>query len=226
MNKIDDILERLQNQPQPTVDLPDELTDSIMSALPDRETVEPKPLRRSRLYALSAISIAAGIALLMVLRFGNATEEPKLAHKGQQTVTHTSAAIDSSAPSQASLSVSKADASPRVGEGAVKSAPSGRVRAAFTAKAKGATLPDASLAEVRPAPGPHRALGGFPAQSADSTAILTARIEAEMQQISDDCYMERLSRTINNDPQLRRLVDDFINETTEEAQSAVHVKHL
>lgn len=204
MNKIDDILERLQNQPQPAVDLPDELTDSIMSALPDRETVEPKPLRRSRLYVISAISVAAGIALLMVLRFGIATEEPKQAHKGQPTVVHTARAVD-----RHLVKITLADTV------AVK--PS-----VITAK-KEKRKPDMQVREtVKEAP----ALAETTPRNADSTAILTARIEAEMQQISDDCYMERLSRTINNDPQLRRLVDDFINETTEEAQSAVHVKHL
>ena len=35
MNKTNDILERLSHQPQPVIDNPDELTDSIMTHLPD-----------------------------------------------------------------------------------------------------------------------------------------------------------------------------------------------
>lgn len=230
MNKIDDILERLQKLPQPTVDHPDELTDSIMSALPDVEPVETKPLHRSRLYVITALSIAAGVALLLVLRFGNATEEPKQAYEGQQTAIHTAHSAERPASSQVSLSVSKADTSPREKEKAVNSHPSESLKAASLAKAEAATLPDASLAEARTAPRPHSVLDGSPAKAparpADSTAILTARIEAEMQQISDDCYMEHLSRTINNDPQLKRLVDDFINEAAEDARTTVYVKNL
>lgn len=204
MNKIDDILDRLQNQPQPTVDFPDELTDSIMSALPDREAVEPKPLRRYGLYAISAISVAAGIALLLVLRFGNAAEEPRQARMAQPTVIHTvrvaerhltmSEPTDTAAIETPTITVKKE-------------------RRKLDVKVRESVKGMPVLAESTPT-------------NADSTAILTARIEAEMQQISDDCYMERLSKTINNDPQLRRMVDDFINETTEEAHSAVYVKQL
>ena len=199
MNKIDDILDRLQNQPHPTVDLPDELTDSIMSALPDREAMEPKPRRRYGLYAISAISVAAGIALLLVLRFDNATEEPRQAHKAQPTVIHTvrvaerhltkSEPTDTAAIETPTITVKKE-------------------RRKLGVKVRESVKEMPVLAESTPT-------------NADSTAILTARIEAEMQQISDDCYMERLSRTINSDPQLRRMVDEFINETSEEVRPVI-----
>lgn len=203
MNKIDDILDRLQNQPQPTVDFPDELTDSIMSALPDREAMEPKPRRRYGLYAISAISVAAGIALLLVLRFGNAAEEPRQAHKAQPTV------IQAVRVAERHLTKSEPTNTAAIETPTITKKERRKLDVKVRESVKGMPV----LAESTPT-------------NADSTAILMARIEAEMQQISDDCYMERLSRTINSDPQLRRLVDDFINETTEEAQSAVHVKHL
>lgn len=204
MNKIDDILDRLQNQPQPTVDLPDELTDSIMSALPDREVMEPKPLRRYGLYAISAISVAAGIALLLVLRFGNVAEEPRQARMAQPTVIQ-AARVAERHLTKSEPTDTAAIETPTI---TVK-----KERRKLDVKVRESVKGMPVLAESTPT-------------NADSTAILTARIEAEMQQISDDCYMERLSRTINSDPQLRRLVDDFINETTEEAHSAVYVKQL
>lgn len=204
MNKIDDILDRLQNQPQPTVDLPDELTDSIMSALPDREAMEPKPRRRYGLYAISAISIAAGIALLLVLRFGNAVEEPRQAHKAQPTV------IQAARVAERHLTKSEPTYTAAIETPAITVK---KERRKLDVKVRESVKGMPVLAESTPS-------------NADSTAILTARIEAEMQQISDDCYMERLSRTINNDPQLRQLVDDFINETTEEAHSVVYVKQF
>lgn len=204
MNKIDDILDRLQDQPQPTVDFPNELTDSIMSALPDREAAEPKPRRRYGLYAISAFSVAAGIALLLVLRFGNAAEEPRQAHKAQPTVIQ-AARVAERHLTKSEPTDTAAIETPTI---TVK-----KERRKLDVKVRESVKGMPVLAESTPT-------------NADSTAILTARIEAEMQQISDDCYMERLSRTINSDPQLRRLVDDFINETTEEAHSAVYVKQL
>ena len=36
MTKIDDIFDRLQKE-QPVIDMPDELTESIMNSLPDRK---------------------------------------------------------------------------------------------------------------------------------------------------------------------------------------------
>jgi membrane-associated HD superfamily phosphohydrolase len=66
MMKIDEILSRLQEQ-QPDVCNPDELTDRIMDSLPDLPTEQPKPARRIRLYAASAIAAAASVLLLISL---------------------------------------------------------------------------------------------------------------------------------------------------------------
>ena len=66
MMKIDEILSRLQEQ-QPDVCNPDELTDRIMDSLPDLPTEQPKPARRIRLYAASAIAVAASVMLLISL---------------------------------------------------------------------------------------------------------------------------------------------------------------
>ena len=72
MMKIDEILSRLQEQ-QPDVSNPDELTDRIMDSLPDLPTEQPKPARRIRLYAASAIAAAASVLLLLTLHY---SEEP------------------------------------------------------------------------------------------------------------------------------------------------------
>ena len=66
MMKIDEILSRLQEQ-QPDISNPDELTDRIMDSLPDLPTEQPKPARRIRLYAASAIAAAASVLLLISL---------------------------------------------------------------------------------------------------------------------------------------------------------------
>ena len=66
MMKIDEILSRLQAQ-QPDISNPDELTDRIMDSLPDLPTEQPKPARRIRLYAASAIAAAASVLLLISL---------------------------------------------------------------------------------------------------------------------------------------------------------------
>ena len=67
MNKTDTILERLKKQPQPIIDHPDELTDSIMGSLPEPADVpKASTTRRLRLYAISAIAVAASVLLLLV----------------------------------------------------------------------------------------------------------------------------------------------------------------
>ena len=67
MNKTDTILERLKEQPQPIVDHPDELTDSIMGSLPEpADVTKASTTRRLRLYAISAIAVAASVLLLLV----------------------------------------------------------------------------------------------------------------------------------------------------------------
>jgi len=67
MDKIDNILNRLQEQ-RPVVPNPDELTERIMSSLPEQSA---KSARRVWLYAASAIGIAATILLLLVFNSGN-----------------------------------------------------------------------------------------------------------------------------------------------------------
>ena len=67
MNKTDTILERLKKQPQPIIDHPDELTDSIMGSLPEpADVTKASTTRRLRLYAISAIAVAASVLLLLV----------------------------------------------------------------------------------------------------------------------------------------------------------------
>ena len=54
MNKIDDILDRLQQAQQPTIDAPDELTERIMASLPERGA--KTTARTERLYWRSAVA--------------------------------------------------------------------------------------------------------------------------------------------------------------------------
>jgi hypothetical protein len=68
MNKTNDILERLSHQPQPVIDNPDELTDSIIAHLPDEGTTKEKAQGKRWVYFASAIVVAASLLLLMVFR--------------------------------------------------------------------------------------------------------------------------------------------------------------
>lgn len=69
MNKTDSILERLKSQPKPAVDQPDLLTDSIMARLPEQDAPKVRQVGRLWRYVVSAMAVAAGILLLLVLQF-------------------------------------------------------------------------------------------------------------------------------------------------------------
>lgn len=75
MNKTNDILERLSHQPQPIIDNPDELTDSIMAHLPDVGTTNEKTHGKRWIYIASAIAVAASLLLLMVFNQGRELTE-------------------------------------------------------------------------------------------------------------------------------------------------------
>lgn len=64
MNKTDDILNRLQQARQPRLDNPDELTERIMSRLPDRGRPRPQTGAR-RVWRYVAVGIAASVLLLI-----------------------------------------------------------------------------------------------------------------------------------------------------------------
>ena len=66
MNNIDEILERLEG-PQPEIDNPDEFTDLIMSALPDRNTESKTPEKESRIVKFVRIVLTAAAVLLVGL---------------------------------------------------------------------------------------------------------------------------------------------------------------
>ena len=76
MNKTNDILERLSHQPQPVIDNPDELTDSIMTHLPDVGTTKEKAHGKRWIYIASALAVAASLLLLMVFQQGREQIEP------------------------------------------------------------------------------------------------------------------------------------------------------
>ena len=75
MNKTNDILERLSHQPQPVIDNPDELTDSIMTHLPDVGATKEKAHGKRWIYIASAIAVAASLLLLMVFHQGQKPTE-------------------------------------------------------------------------------------------------------------------------------------------------------
>ena len=75
MNKTNDILERLSHQPQPIIDNPDELTDSIMTHLPDVGATKEKAHGKRWIYIASAIAVAASLLLLMVFNQGRELTE-------------------------------------------------------------------------------------------------------------------------------------------------------
>ena len=75
MNKTNDILERLSHQPQPIIDTPDELTDSIMTHLPDVGATKEKAHGKRWIYIASAIAVAASLLLLMVFHQGQKPTE-------------------------------------------------------------------------------------------------------------------------------------------------------
>ena len=66
MNNIDEILERLKGA-QPEIDNPDEFTDLIMSALPDRNTESQTPEKESRIVKFVRIVLTAAAVLLVGL---------------------------------------------------------------------------------------------------------------------------------------------------------------
>ena len=70
MNKTNDIFERLSHQPQPIIDNPDELTDSIMAHLPDVGATKEKAHGKRWIYIASAIAVAASLLLMMVFQQG------------------------------------------------------------------------------------------------------------------------------------------------------------
>ena len=75
MNKTNDILERLSHQPQPIIENPDELTDSIMTHLPDVGATNEKTHGKRWIYIASAIAVAASLLLLMVFHQGRELTE-------------------------------------------------------------------------------------------------------------------------------------------------------
>lgn len=62
MNKIDDILQKLSQQPMPDIDNPDELTESIMDSLPNRQ--QP---RRHQIWLYMSIAAVAACFLLLLM---------------------------------------------------------------------------------------------------------------------------------------------------------------
>lgn len=76
MNKIDDILDRLQGQ-MPELDNPDEMVENIMQNLPDREMALPERESKPQVWlvALRVITSAAAIWLIGLFAYVNWPQE-------------------------------------------------------------------------------------------------------------------------------------------------------
>ncbi|MBO7557437.1 MAG: hypothetical protein J6T52_02990 [Bacteroidaceae bacterium] len=66
----------MSHQPQPVIDNPDELTDSIMAHLPDVGVTKEKAHGKRWIYIASAIAVAASLLLLLVFHQGREETEP------------------------------------------------------------------------------------------------------------------------------------------------------
>lgn len=88
MNKIDDILERLKAAEQPIVGNPDELTDLIMSNLPEQGTSKKEQAKKPHviLVALRAISSIAAVWLIGLFLYTNYPQESNSITQQSQTI--------------------------------------------------------------------------------------------------------------------------------------------
>lgn len=66
MNKIDEILDRLQGA-QPSIDCPDEFTDMIMDALPERDAAPKVSDNKHNIIKLARIILSAAAVLIVGL---------------------------------------------------------------------------------------------------------------------------------------------------------------
>ena len=60
----------------------------------------------------------------------------------------------------------------------------------------------------------------------DSIACLAQTVERELERVGDECYMQRLSKTISSDPKLSRMVNEFINVASDTLQTIVCMKAI
>ena len=220
MNRTDDILDRLRQQPLPDIANPDELTDSILDRLPDRHgdtttSSDGRQRRRVWLYAASALSAAACMALLLVVYLGKGMSEQNISEQhvaGQNVSERVHAASCPATPDsvEAERAIVAVTAEiPRSRHNTVGIKHTVALAAEVQTSEREDTMQERNVAVVP-----------------DSFEIMTARLEIEMERIRDDCYMKRLSRTIDSDPQLRRLVDDFMNAAADTLRHAVLMKAI
>ena len=84
MNKTNDILEKLKAAEQPIIDNPDELTDLIMSSLPEQNAPQKEQPQRphAMLIALRIISTIAALWLIGLFLYTSYTEPSLKAQQG------------------------------------------------------------------------------------------------------------------------------------------------
>ena len=161
MNKTDEILDRLKGM-QPVIDNPDELTDSIMNALP--EQTDGKTATKVRMWPY-IVSFVAAAGLLLLFHKNVATEPATLAQKETVRQTGTPA---------------------RVLRDTIKVVE--KLVLARNVKAK----------QTTEAPEP------------DSLEYYIGKLEKELQQVSDRCYLARVEAVIQEDEQLCRAVNELL----------------
>lgn len=58
----------------------------------------------------------------------------------------------------------------------------------------------------------------------ESLNPLVVSVEDDLRQVSDNCYMQHLTKTIESDPQLSRMVDELVNMTSDSTQNVYCAK--
>ena len=165
MNKTDEILDRLKGM-QPVIDNPDELTDSIMNALPEQTDGKTATKVRMWPYIVSFVA-AAGLLLLLSMGFHKnvATEPATLAQKETVRQVETPANV---------------------------------LRDTIKVVEKLVLARNVKAKQTTEAPEP------------DSLEYYIEKLEKELQQVSDRCYLARVEAVIQEDEQLCRAVNELL----------------
>lgn len=194
-------LRRLEaRRPQPEV--PADFCDRVMKqiATPSKDTKARQTARRRQLWAMAA---AASITLAVVLVRPRHIEERQTGAVAQQL------------PSEYRTNANETEAEPATAEYTATDNVSKPSEVMATVSHRNMQKRTAAQTTTTP----HEL-------SADSMAYLAATIEEELEQISDDCYMEHLERAINSDPQLCRMISGLIDADADTAHATYCIKSI
>lgn len=207
MKKIDDILNRLQQQ-KPVISNPDELTIRIIDSLPDLDFPKDKPAKRIRIYVAAVVAIAASIMLLVILTTNLNTRENEKSIAQNDLVrrerTPNPKGADSKSEGSGLNVDSKAD-----------TAAFSRELPAKEAKHK------ANRTDIKLIVRDHQVVRLEDAAStADSLDYYINKIERELALVEDSLYIERIHQVMHVDERLQRIVNNYIlNELHKDVQS-------